>query len=151
MADDKDDDEATDEATPTPANGQWQFEVLGDTFTADDFTIGEMVALERLGGRPWSGPAAPVLSGTDWFAHAVVWLSRRMKEEKAVRIVSRIAAEDALKGIKFVPADMPDEWGDDGLPKAADDQMTSGSSGQPDSSTGPPTSPDASPSEISVS
>lgn len=62
----------------------------------------------------------------------------------------KITAKVVIEAFEWVADDLPDTF-EGGLPKAEDEQMTSGLSGAPSDTTGPPVSSEASPFENSNS
>lgn len=109
-----------------------------ESWMVDDLTLDEAGDLEKLLGRPWY-QMNPLLSAQDCKAVIVAFLSRTMDATAAGDKVGSMPIGKILDHIKVVKDDDLPITYRDGVPLAAGDQETDGSSPAPDVSGGPPT------------
>lgn len=111
----------------------------GRTYSTDDLTIAEAVALEKELGRTWR-ELNPLASAEEFQAFATACLSRDHPADQAAKIVAGLPLSVALTAASWVTdGDLPDTY-EDGHPKAEVEPSTTTSSGSPDLPTdGPPT------------
>jgi hypothetical protein len=103
----------------------------------DDLTLDEMVVVEEECGATWVR-FNPFLSSKHARAGLVAFVARSIGRDEAARKVGALSVKEAVACFEVVPDDLPEVF-EDGIPKAGDDQGTTGSSGAPTDSDGPPT------------
>lgn len=115
------------------------FEVsVGDqTWRTDDLTLDEAIRIEKATGRSWM-QINPFVSAEDCKAIMVAFLAREMDAVVAETKVGTLSLREVLDSVDLVKDDLPDEYVD-GLPKVEGGPSTTGLSGEPDGSDGPPT------------
>lgn len=111
---------------------------FGDrTWRTDDLTLDEAIGIEKAVGRSWM-QINPFQSAQDCKAIIVAFLTREMDGPAAEAKVGALSLREVLESVDLVRDDLPDLY-QDGLPKAEGGPSTTGSSGEPDGSDGPPT------------
>lgn len=111
---------------------------FGDqTWRTDELTLNEAIGIEKVTGRSWM-LINPFQSAEDCKAIMVAFLARDMDADAAEDKVGALSLREVLDSVDVVKDDRPDVY-EDGLPKAADDPLTTGSSGEPNDSGGPQT------------
>lgn len=111
---------------------------VGDrSYLTDDLSIDEAVDVEKETGHSWQY-INPFTSAADCRAIMVAFLTREMSRAEALKTVGAISTGLALRSIKVVSSDLPDEYAD-GIPKAGAGPATAGSSRAPSDLDGRPT------------
>lgn len=103
----------------------------------DDLTLDEAIGIEKVTGRSWM-QINPFQSAQDCKAVMVAFLAREMDTLAAETKVGTLSLREVLDSVELIRDDLPDQYVD-GLPKAEAGPSTTGSSGEPDGSDGPPT------------
>lgn len=110
---------------------------LGDQkWRTDDLTLDEAIGIEKVTGRSWM-QINPFRSAEDVKAILVAFLSRTMDPAAATAKIGGLSIQEVLDGVDVVKDDTPDMY-EEGIPKAEGELGTTGSSGPPDDSDGPP-------------
>lgn len=109
----------------------------GQDWRTDDLTLDEAIRIEAATGKSWM-LINPFHSATDCKAIIVAFLARGTDEATAQAKVGSLSLREVLESVDVVKDDLPDLY-QDGLPKAEDGDSTTGLSGEPDGSGGPPT------------
>jgi hypothetical protein len=111
---------------------------VGDRhWRTDDLTLDEAIGIEKATGRSWM-QINPFQSAQDCKAVMVAFLTREMDVGAAEGKVGSLSLREVLDSVELIKDDLPTQYVD-GIPKAEDGPSTTGSSGEPNGSDGPPT------------
>ncbi len=100
----------------------YSISIEGQVFNTDDLTLDEAISCEKATGEGWLY-INPFRSAAHCKAIMVAFLRRSLTEDQALAIVDKLTITTALKAVKRVEDDLPDEF-EDGLPKAEDGPET---------------------------
>lgn len=128
----------------------WEIHWEGEAIREDDLTLAEIDQICDLANIPWV-TLHPLRQPKH--LRAIVAVLKAREGADARRTFDELGAMrggDALAAIREADDDLPEVY-ENGLPKAGDGPETTGSSGAPSPSAGPPTSSDASDSGTSDS
>lgn len=109
----------------------------GQSWRTDELTLKEAIGIEKVTGKSWM-LINPFQSAEDCKAIMVAFLAREMSPDVAEAKIDAMSLREVLDSVDVVKDDLPDVYVD-GLPKAEGEASTSGSSGEPADSDGPPT------------
>lgn len=96
--------------------------VEGTSYSTDDLTLDEAVAIEKATGISWLY-LNPVRSAEHCKAIMVAFLSRDRTPAEAEAVVGKLSLAAATAAVTDVEDDLPDEY-EDGIPKAGADPST---------------------------
>lgn len=105
-------------------------------FTTDDLTLDEAIEVERDTGETWLR-LNPYRSAVHAKAILAAFLARTVGADEARRRVGEMSVSAVVDSIDVVDDDLPSMF-EGGIPKGEGEPQTTGSSGAPEPSTGPP-------------